>query len=376
MEQRLSQEWATSHRGPMTSLYLVSGCPAPSTLSKNPNVPVRELFGVAISPFDGLLAPQLGKGLRGSSVHDLYLWSRPQREEIDARRFGTLKATANIDPKTGTRSTAATDYIVPALDPPNLKVFTTAYVNRILTEQDGDDVIATGVEFEDGGDVHVVHAANRVILCGCTSKSPHIVGLNGIGNCNVLEDLGIPVHLLNSAETKVEHGFVTSETITSPEVQTELRSIYIEAAGPLSLACTGVAFLSLHTFTERADELIEKVEKRIKRTTDKLSPVLKEQYELHLKLLKDKNVPDFEIFVFPFNVHPAGSRKRTSASSPRLVTDSLEGPFSSNTKVQPTIEPNYPAGDIDSEIKFFLGLPSSPARLCRMGLGRMSAKRT
>ncbi|EJF56208.1 hypothetical protein DICSQDRAFT_175107 [Dichomitus squalens LYAD-421 SS1] len=281
-----------------------------------------------------------------------FQWTVDSTCGTDIQPTGTFKATANIDPKTGARSTAATDYIVPALDPPNLKVFTTAYVNRILTKQDGDDVIATGVEFEYGGDVHVVHAANRVILCGCTSKSPHIVGLNGIGNCNVLEDLGIPVHLLylqqfsfqvnpeNSAETKVEHGFVTSETITSPEVQTELRSIYIEAAGPLSLACTGVAFLSLHTITERADELIEKVEKRIKRTTDKLSPGSKEQYELHLKLLNDKKVLDLEIVVFPVNVHPAGAPKPHIGLLPSIARVTLRSSQrSSRTTSRETLTP-------------------------------------
>ncbi|TBU27831.1 GMC oxidoreductase [Dichomitus squalens] len=282
---------------------------------------------------------------------------------------GTFKAAANIDPRTGTRSTAATGYIVPALDRPNLKVLTAAYVNRVLTKKEGDDVVATGVEFEHGGNVHVVHAAKEVILCASTVKSPHILELSGIGNRNVLEPLGIPVqvdlpsvgenlqdHLIFTScvfKMKEEHGFVTSETITLPEVQAKLRSIYGEAAGPLSLACTGVTFLPLHTFSDRADELIEKVEKRIEQNAEKLSPGLKEQYELQLKLLKDKNVPDLEIVVFPVNVHPAGPPKPHIGLLPSIGHPFSRGTIhasSSDPKVQPTIDPNYLAEEIDIDI--------------------------
>ncbi|KAI1783604.1 GMC oxidoreductase, partial [Ganoderma leucocontextum] len=282
---------------------------------------------------------------------------------------GTFKATANIDPRTGTRSTAATSYLFPALDRPNLKVLTGAYVNRIVTKKGGEVVVATGVEFEHGGQVHVVHAAKEVILCASTVKSPHILELSGIGNREVLEPLGIPVqidlpsvgenlqdHLIFTScvfEMNNDHGFVTSETITLPDVQAKLRGIYGETEGPISLACTGVTFLPLQTFSDRADELIEKVEKRIQEHADKLSPGLKEQYEQQLKMLKDKNVPDIEIVVFPVNVHPQGPPKPHVGLLPSIGHPFSRGTIhasSSDPKVQPTIEPNYLAEEIDLEI--------------------------
>lgn len=55
-------------------------------------------------------------------------------------------------------------YIYPALDRPNLKVLTEAYVRRVLTKKDGEELVATGVEFEHGGSIHTVNAGKEVIL--------------------------------------------------------------------------------------------------------------------------------------------------------------------------------------------------------------------
>ncbi|TBU27836.1 hypothetical protein BD311DRAFT_723645 [Dichomitus squalens] len=245
--------------------------------------------------------------------------NKPQREAL----AGLFKSAANIDPRKGTRSTAPTLSIFLALVRPNLTVITAAYV------------IATGVESKHGGDVHVVHAAKEVIL---TVKSPHILELSGIGNRNVLESLGIPlqVDLPSVGENLQDHLIFNS-------------CVFPEKQPVPSLACTGITFLSLHMFSDWADELIEKVEKRIEQNANKLSPGLKEQYELQLKLLKDKNVPDLEIVVFPVNVHPAGPPKPHIGLLPSIGHPFSRGTIlllldphasSSDPKVQPTIEPN------------------------------------
>ena len=48
------------------------------------------------------------------------------------------------------------------------------------------------------------------------------------------------------------------------------------------------------------------MERRISELKDKLPRGLKEQYDIQLKMLKQENVPDVEVIVFPVNVHPNG----------------------------------------------------------------------
>lgn len=52
----------------------------------------------------------------------------------------------------------------PALDRPNLKVLSDAYVNKIITTKQGESVVATAVEFEHGGAIHKVSARKEVIV--------------------------------------------------------------------------------------------------------------------------------------------------------------------------------------------------------------------
>ncbi len=95
---------------------------------------------------------------------------------------GTFKCVSTIDPRTGTRSTAALvrldvfscifhlliiivqAYLFPALDRPNLKVLTGATVCRLLTTKQTEGVIATGAEFGHGDKVYTVNAGKEVIL--------------------------------------------------------------------------------------------------------------------------------------------------------------------------------------------------------------------
>lgn len=49
------------------------------------------------------------------------------------------------------------------MERPNLKVLTNAHVYKIIISKHGDDVVATGVEFEHDGKVHTVSATKEVI---------------------------------------------------------------------------------------------------------------------------------------------------------------------------------------------------------------------
>ena len=74
---------------------------------------------------------------------------------------------------------------------------------------------------------------------------------------------------------------------------------------PLALMNSGTAFLPIQTFSDRADELIKAFEERLKNDTT-LPVGLREQYGIQLGMLKDPNVPDNEIVLFPFTMTPDG----------------------------------------------------------------------
>ena len=87
----------------------------------------------------------------------------------------------------GKRSYAATGYLRPNLGRTNLKVLTSAFVNKIVLEGN----TATGVEFVHDGRRQVIKASKEVILSGGAINSPQILELSGIGDPEVLKAAGV-----------------------------------------------------------------------------------------------------------------------------------------------------------------------------------------
>ena len=87
------------------------------------------------------------------------------------------------------RSSAATAYLKPAEERPNLTVLTGAQALRILTEGRR----ATGVEVAEGKIVTRYRATREVIVTSGAIGSPRLLMLSGIGPADHLRSLGIPV---------------------------------------------------------------------------------------------------------------------------------------------------------------------------------------
>ncbi|OBZ69436.1 Choline dehydrogenase, mitochondrial [Grifola frondosa] len=152
-------------------------------------------------------------------------------------------------------------YLQPALDHPNLKVFPEAYVTKVLTSTEGPnaEVVAHGVEFEHGGATHQMYAAK---------ESPQILELSGIGDRAILEPLGITVkrhlptfganvqdHIILTAfvfEMRAGNKIITSGPIRDPKFQSKLREAYGDVGDALALVMTGLTFLPIQSFCERA----------------------------------------------------------------------------------------------------------------------------
>jgi choline dehydrogenase-like flavoprotein len=79
--------------------------------------------------------------------------------------------------KNGQRCSAAAAYLHPVMTRSNLTVLTRAQARRILFEGKK----AVGVEYQQGGQIHQVHAEREVLLCGGAFNSPQLLMLSGVG---------------------------------------------------------------------------------------------------------------------------------------------------------------------------------------------------
>ncbi|MBW4470533.1 MAG: GMC family oxidoreductase N-terminal domain-containing protein [Stenomitos rutilans HA7619-LM2] len=98
-------------------------------------------------------------------------------------------STYQLTVKDGKRHSAATAFLLPILQRPNLTVTTGALVTRLLFE----GIRAVGVEYLHEGTLHQVRADQEVILSAGAFDSPKLLLLSGIGNADYLQAMGISV---------------------------------------------------------------------------------------------------------------------------------------------------------------------------------------
>ncbi|KAG6909077.1 hypothetical protein DXG01_002058 [Tephrocybe rancida] len=227
---------------------------------------------------------------------------------------GTWVASSTIDPKTWTRSSAATAYLVPAQDRPNLTVFTQAFVSRIIFA-DGhciEGLTATGVEFVRCGSKHILNARREVILSAGTIINPQILELSGIGRRDVLSRISVEVklELPGVGENLQEHNvaIVTYELdpaanhqafdlLQHPEDVNGSAQIKTSIAGGLRTRLSSYTYIPLvEVKTPDADDLLAKIEKEIGeyKNTSGIVPGLQEQLDIQLDILRSNASPDFE----------------------------------------------------------------------------------
>ena len=89
----------------------------------------------------------------------------------------------------GKRASAATVFLTPILDRPNLTVETSAHATRILFEGKK----AVGVEYLQGGQLKQARANHEVIVSAGALQSPKVLMLSGIGSAAHLRGHGIDV---------------------------------------------------------------------------------------------------------------------------------------------------------------------------------------
>ncbi|KAG6839725.1 hypothetical protein C0991_012260, partial [Blastosporella zonata] len=147
---------------------------------------------------------------------------RPSADPYNGDINGTWFSSSTVDPKTWSRSSAATAYLVPVQDRPNLTVLTQARVSRITFAErlnETNDLTAAGVEFLHQGQTYTLHAQKEVILSAGTIKDPHILELSGIGRHEVLSKIGVEtiLELPGVGENLQDHNFAAVSYELDPD---------------------------------------------------------------------------------------------------------------------------------------------------------------
>lgn len=116
--------------------------------------------------------------------HDFSDWSAPQEG------FGRFKLTQ----ENGERVSTATTFLKEARHRPNLCVRTGAHATKLVLEGT-NDVAATGIEYQSGGEAKTARLASRgeVLMAAGAVQSPQLLMLSGIGPRSHLEEMGIKV---------------------------------------------------------------------------------------------------------------------------------------------------------------------------------------
>jgi choline dehydrogenase-like flavoprotein len=150
--------------------------------------------------------------------------------------------------RNGARCSAATAYLHPAVQRPNLHLFTGALVLRLVFES----TRAVGISVYREGAEETIYADREVILSAGAYGSPQILMLSGIGPASHLGRLGIPtVTDLPVGQNLQDHAFVALTHLTDEATlygagsEQDRATYQTDGRGPLSSnIAEGGGFLS------------------------------------------------------------------------------------------------------------------------------------
>ncbi|KIW88408.1 uncharacterized protein Z519_10977 [Cladophialophora bantiana CBS 173.52] len=155
------------------------------------------------------------------------------KQPYSGEHQGWYGSLSSIDRSTnkGTRSYAATGYIAPILDRPNLRILTGATATKVILD---DSKRARGVRFAYGAardQFYEVHAKAEVILSAGSIQTPQLLELSGIGDVSVLSAAGIPTLVENPhVGANAQEQVMTNVIYELRDGDISLDSIYLDPA--------------------------------------------------------------------------------------------------------------------------------------------------
>ncbi len=183
--------YSRGHRGDYDR-WGENGLPAWSYAHALPYFRKQESWEGAPSPYRGTDGPL---SVRFSTFHeplvDAYIEANrgagvPWNDDLNGPDNEGMGRNQNTI-RNGRRCSAAVAYLRPAMARDNLTVEVNALVTRVVIENSR----ATGIEYRQGNETKVVHAAREVILAGGVINSPQVLMLSGIGDPDALRAHGI-----------------------------------------------------------------------------------------------------------------------------------------------------------------------------------------
>lgn len=121
------------------------------------------------------------------------LGASSQKPGVSGEAIGGVTTTNAID-SSGRRSFAGNTFLAPGKTRGNMRVETSAMVQKVVLEESANDESikkAVGVIYEREGRTIFAKAKKEVILCAGVFGSPQILELSGIGNPRFLEKAGV-----------------------------------------------------------------------------------------------------------------------------------------------------------------------------------------
>jgi choline dehydrogenase len=136
----------------------------------------------------------------------------PNDDWNGARADGTIWSQLTI--KNGLRDTAASAFLDPARDRPNLGILTGALVTRLTVK----GTRCVGIELNCDGRNHRLAATEETILCAGAFDTPRLLMLSGVGDTAMLETAGVKVvhHLVGVGSNLHDHPLMPGLLYQSP----------------------------------------------------------------------------------------------------------------------------------------------------------------
>ncbi|KAF3067380.1 L-sorbose 1-dehydrogenase [Daldinia childiae] len=164
--------------------------------------------------------------------------------------YGGVTIPDSICSSTKQRSFSGNAYFEPAVNRPNLTLWSSTLVEKILFDK-GDRVIATGIQYNKGGKSENVTARKEILVTAGAINSPKLLELSGVGDKALLESLGINVVINNPCvgenlqnhpmcyvnfQVLDEEGFETVDKLVQgdPDALQAAIEAYSNHTGPLS----------------------------------------------------------------------------------------------------------------------------------------------
>ncbi|KIX94769.1 uncharacterized protein Z520_09459 [Fonsecaea multimorphosa CBS 102226] len=298
-----------------------------------------------------------------------------------ANRDNFFNALSTVDrsDRPGTRSYAASAYILPNLGRSNLNILTGATVDSVRFDSSKNDPTADGVHFWHGGKRYTANANREVIICAGTYKTPQILELSGIGDPQVVQAAGVDCIVANKlvgANMQDHHATAVSfelapggfsiDAFVNPEVVQPFMELYQKTGtGPLANPPSGMGYLSYAALV--GPEELQATIDAVRSTQGIETPLSEAQQRRVIQKLQDPKAAAIQLLFIPAYINTEkGLADQSQFLTPPANSDTNHVSFvvafqyalsrgsvhitSSDAQVQPAIDNAFLAHPVDMAV--------------------------